>query len=150
MRTTLLILVVLAFGSPAHGIERTLDPQLESRAREYFASFKSGDFGRVWELSSSNVRGDTDFDREAYVESMTRVAPYDLKIELVAGCSSDDHGSVFVEIQVRQNKADDWDTTKHQARWVRIAGDWFLDSMDEIPSFDEALQYCDRIPPSPN
>ena len=150
MRATLSLVAILVLAVPVLGSPPTPDPQLESRARQYFGSLVAGDFARLWDMSSVSVRSDMGYDRDAFVERQSQMAAYDLNFVLVACCSYESGGWVLLEIRIRQTKADDWDVRNYEAHWVREGDEWFLESLVDVASFEWALTFCDRIPASPN
>ncbi len=150
MRATLSLVAFLIIAMPVLGTPRKGDPQLESRAREYFASLVASDFARLWDMTSPSVRGEMDDDRDAFVERMSQMAPYDMKFVLLACCSYEPRGWVYLEIHIRQTKSDVWDVRNYEALWVRTGDEWYLDSLGETQYLESQLKSCDRVPSSPN
>ena len=150
MRATLSLVAIVALVAPCFASQSTLDPRLEPRAREYFASLVAGDFARVWELTSPSVRDDTDYGRDAFIDRMTQMAAYDMSFSLKTGCSYESKGWIYLEMQIRQTKADVWETKYYEAQWVRVGDEWLIDSLTDIESLDGPLEYCNHPLPSPN
>ena len=150
MRTTLCLFAVLTLGAQASVSSPPLESKLESRANAYFVSLAAGNFNRVCELSSSRIRGDTDFGLDLFVATMTQMAPYNLTFELHGGCTLDSEGWVFLKMQILQNKTDAWDDRAYESHWVRVEDEWYLDDLHEIDSLDRKLKFCDGVSSSPN
>ena len=147
MHAVLPFVALLALVVPSFATQSALDPGLESRASEYFGSLVAGDFARVWDLTNPSV---TDYDRDAFIERMTQMAAYDMSFSLKTGCSYESKGWIYLEMQIRQTKADVWETKYYEAQWVRVGDEWLIDSLTDIESLDGPLEYCNHPLPSPN
>jgi len=150
VNVAVLLVASLLFALPVLDQGPKLDPALESRAKEYFRSLAAGDFGNVWELSSTHLRDASGNDREAFIARLQELAPYDMKVELLVGWSADAEGRIYLTIQTRNTKADPWSVTDYEARWIQEADKWFLDDMSESTCFERALHEWPRISSSPN
>ena len=111
-----------------------VDSHVRARATEYFQSLQSGDFNRLWEMSSDWIREDGG-DRDTFVAHAREMAPYDLKVDLLDAPAFALYGEgyvIHIRVQTLARRGATWKSKIFESRWIQQEdGEWYLDDIEE-------------------